>query len=96
MSEPGSPEPTVRRDADAYVLELGGERVGAAFIRVEGTTVTFTHTEVDDAHAGQGLASRLIRAALDDVRSRDETIVPRCPFVAAYVERHPGYADLLA
>jgi predicted GNAT family acetyltransferase len=43
-----------------------------------------------------GLASRLIHDALDDVRARGITIVAQCPFVRAYVERHPEVADLLA
>jgi predicted GNAT family acetyltransferase len=45
---------------------------------------------------GKGVASELVRWALDDVRGRGLRIVPRCPFVAAYLKRHPEYADLVA
>jgi uncharacterized protein len=59
-------------------------------------TVVFTHTEVSPAHEGQGIGGRLVRAALDDVRARGLRIVPRCPFVSAWVAAHPEYQDLVA
>jgi predicted GNAT family acetyltransferase len=43
-----------------------------------------------------GLGSRLVRAALDDVRSQGGRVVPLCPFVRGWIERHPDYADLVA
>ncbi len=58
--------------------------------------LVFTHTEVDDAFAGRGLGSVLVRAALDDARSRGLPVRPDCPFVRAYVARHPDqYLDLV-
>jgi predicted GNAT family acetyltransferase len=58
--------------------------------------LSFVHTEVDDAFAGQGVASVLVRQALDDVRSRGLQIRAVCPFVRRYLERHAEYQDLLA
>lgn len=55
--------------------------------------VDFTHTEVADEYGGQGLASRLIAFALDDARDRGKRIVPHCPFVAAWLKKHPGEFD---
>jgi predicted GNAT family acetyltransferase len=43
-----------------------------------------------------GLGSRLVRAALDDVRGKGLQVVPLCPFVRGWIERHPDYADLVA
>lgn len=57
--------------------------------------IWFTHTEVDPDHEGQGLAGQLVRQALDDVRAQGRLIVPTCPYVRSYVERHPEYADLV-
>jgi predicted GNAT family acetyltransferase len=54
------------------------------------------HTEVDEALEGKGIGSRLAAGALDDIRSRGLTITPVCPFVSAYLKRHPEYADLVA
>lgn len=53
------------------------------------------HTDVDPAFEGRGLGSRLIGGALADIRARGLLFVPLCPFVAAYVRRHPEYADLV-
>lgn len=52
----------------------------------------FTHTEVPPEDEGKGIASRLVRAALDDTRKHGLTIVPACNFVDAFVRRHPEYA----
>ncbi|HEX6248887.1 MAG TPA: GNAT family N-acetyltransferase [Nocardioidaceae bacterium] len=56
----------------------------------------FTHTEVDDAFEGQGVGSSLARGALDDVRERGLAMRAKCPFIRAYAEKHPEYADLQA
>lgn len=53
----------------------------------------FFHTEVDDAYSGQGLAGQLVRAALDETVASGRRIVPVCPYVAAYVKKHPAYAE---
>ena len=79
-----------------YELHDGDTLAGVAAYRLAGDTVTFTHTEVADAYEGQGGGSRLARAALDDSRTRGRRVVPRCPFIAGWIERHPGYADLVA
>ena len=45
---------------------------------------------------GQGVGSRLVKAALDDARAKGLKVAPRCPFASAYMGRHPEYNDLLA
>ena len=60
----------------------------------EGDAVAFMHTEVPEAMAGKGIGSKLVRSALDDARSRGFKVVPRCPFVREYIERHPEYQDI--
>ena len=66
----------------------------AAYVRRPGAIV-FTHTEVPPALEGRGVGSRLARDALDDARRRGLAVIPRCPFVAAYIRRHPEYRDLV-
>jgi uncharacterized protein len=66
----------------------------AAYQRVE-DRVVFTHTVVDDAFEGRGIGSTLVREALDAVRREGLRVEPRCPFVRAFVERHPEYGDLV-
>ena len=57
--------------------------------------IAFTHTEIDDALKGQGLAGRLISFALDDARRRELAVLPFCPFVNSYIQRHAEYVDLV-
>jgi predicted GNAT family acetyltransferase len=58
--------------------------------------LVFRHTEVPEALSGRGVGSRLVRGALEDARRRGLSVVPLCPFVRAYVDRHPEFRDLVA
>jgi uncharacterized protein len=53
------------------------------------------HTEVDEAHEGEGLGGTLVQAALDRARADRLTVLPFCPFVNGWIERHPDYVDLV-
>lgn len=79
-----------------YEAILGSSRVGTAAYERSGDTITFTHTVVDPDAEGQGIGSTLIRYALDDARRQHLAVVPRCEFVAAFIQEHPDYQDLTA
>ena len=70
---------------------------GTALLAYErqGDVLEMTHTEVPDAAEGQGYGASLAEAALDFARREGMQVIPSCPFVAAYIERHRGYADLV-
>ena len=57
-------------------------------------TITFTHTVVPPEAEGHGVGSHLIAGALERARTAGLKVIPQCPFVAAYVERHPDSAEL--
>ena len=82
----------------ALRYELWTDEVLAGWIQYtrSGDVVTLVHTDIDPAFEGRGLGSVLVAGTLDDVRSRGKRIRPLCPFVAAYLRRHPEYADLVA
>jgi len=61
-----------------------------------GTVLTLNHTETPVAARGRGIASRLVEAVLEEARSSGLKVVPRCPFVRAYLAKHPDYRDLVA
>ena len=60
-----------------------------------GNTLIFTHTEVPEALEGQGIGGALAKAGLEYVREHDFTTAPLCPFVKAYIQRHPEYKPLV-
>jgi predicted GNAT family acetyltransferase len=89
-------ELTVSDTGTAYEARTPeGAVAGAAFYERAGAVVVFTHTEVEPAFEGQGVGSRIVRAALDDVREKGQRVRPLCPFVKGWIDKHPDYADLL-
>ncbi|MGE0114308.1 MAG: GNAT family N-acetyltransferase [Steroidobacteraceae bacterium] len=78
-----------------FELEAEGQ---IAFInyRRQGGVVVMNHAEVPAALNGRGIGSALVKEALELVRSRNETVVPVCSFIVAYIRRHPEYQSLLA
>ena len=78
-----------------YEAALDGDQAGIAAYELSGDTIVFTHTVVDEDLEGRGVGSTLIRHALDDARNRHLTVVPECEFVAAFIDDHPEYRDLV-
>ncbi len=72
-----------------YDVHVDAELAGFAEFTVDGDRITFTHTEVFEAHRGGGVAGTLAGQALADAVDRGLTIVPLCPFVRKYLKRHP-------
>ena len=80
-----------------YELWVDGERVGHAKYRLGHGRIAFVHTKVYEPHERLGLGTQLARVALDDARARGLMVMPFCPFIAAYIERHlDEYRDLVA
>lgn len=79
-----------------FEIRVGDQVAGFAEYESRPGQIVFTHTEVADEFEGKGLAGRLVGAALDEVRSRGLGVVPLCPYVAGYIDKHPEYADLVA
>ena len=78
-----------------YEATVDGTYAGAAWYEIDRNVITFTHTVVEPAYEGKGVGSSLARHALDDVRERGLQVMPRCPFIKRWIERHPDYADLV-
>ena len=90
------PETVIDNRAEyEFELDVDGLRAIAAY-QLEGDTIVFTHTLVPRKLEGRGVGSKLIRGALDSARDRGLKVIPQCPFVKAYIERHAEYRDLLA
>jgi predicted GNAT family acetyltransferase len=73
-----------------------GDEVAFVTYRREGNTIAYIHTEVPEALEGHGIAGRLAAHALAHARADGLRVVPLCPYVSAYIKRHPEYQDLVA
>lgn len=82
-------------DRSRFVAQVEGRLAGVAAYELAEGLITFTHTVVEDEVEGQGVGSALARTALDAARERGLAVVPRCSFIAGWIDRHPDYADLV-
>lgn len=60
-----------------------------------GQNIVLSHTEVPETLEGQGIGGRLVKEALETIKSNGQKIIIVCPFVAAYIKRHPEYLELV-
>jgi predicted GNAT family acetyltransferase len=79
-----------------YEARIGNQVVGFAEYRVAPGRLVLFHTEVDPAFEGRGIGGRLAAGTLDDVRARGLKVTVECPFIRAFLGRHPEYRDLAA
>jgi predicted GNAT family acetyltransferase len=103
MSEPSQfpSEPlhlTDAPEASRFEARLGDdpELVAILDYRMMEQVIALLHTEVFPGHEGQGIGSRFARAVFDEARVRELKIIPKCPFIVRWLERHPEQHDLLA
>jgi predicted GNAT family acetyltransferase len=87
----------IRHEPHAQRFVIDGDG-GTALIqyRMLGGTLDLNHTYTPPALRGSGTASRLAEHALRYAREHGYKVVPSCPFVAAFIARHPEYRDLVA
>ncbi|WP_193610591.1 GNAT family N-acetyltransferase [Nocardioides lijunqiniae] len=79
-----------------FEITADGTLAGFAEYELSDGVMDLTHTVVRDEFEGKGIGGTLVKHALDAARDRGLRVVPSCPFVASYIERHPAYADLVA
>jgi uncharacterized protein len=78
-----------------YEILVERQVAGAAVYRRTGSTVAFLHTVIDSEWEGRGLGAILARRALDAAREEGAAVLPFCPFIREYIQRHPDYLDLV-
>lgn len=78
-----------------FEIHVGDKLAGFTEYRPRGDRYAFVHTEIGDEFGGRGLASRLIKDTLDEMRARGIAVLPYCPFVKRYIQRHADYQDLV-
>jgi uncharacterized protein len=82
-------------DRSRFEVRVGGELAGFAEYRRRPDLIAFIHTLIDPRFEGHGLASQLVQTALDEARAEHVAVLPFCPFVRGYIERHHEYLDLV-
>jgi predicted GNAT family acetyltransferase len=78
-----------------YEVAYGGQTAELVY-RIDDGRIVLIHTGVPAALEGHGIAGRLAKFALDDARTRGLRVAPQCPYVRAYLAKHPEYGDLVA
>ena len=88
-------DPEIHDNVPLHRYELAVDGV-TAYVRYrrEAGVVTFIHTKVPKALGGKGVGSRLARHVLEAARADGLHVVPICPFIAAWMKKHPEYDDL--
>lgn len=88
---------TKNTGAGRYEVHVDGELAGWLDYADAGDGVTaLPHTIVEPRFGGRGLAGELVRTALDEIRAQGRRVDPQCPYVKAWIARHPDHADLVA
>jgi predicted GNAT family acetyltransferase len=83
--------------AGRFEAHLGDQLAGVAEYQLAHDLIVFTHTEVEPAFEGRGVGSALAAHALSEVRAAGERrVLPLCPFIREWIQRHPEYLDLVA
>ena len=82
-------------DKHRFEIDLGDGTFAIAEYTLPAGKIMFTHTEVPEAHEGQGIGTVLIEHALASARERGLKVIPICPFFAAYMKKHAEVQDLL-
>lgn len=96
MTSPNPQDIAVEHDPKArqFFIRVNGQRAVLEYRRAP-ATIYFVHTEVPPALRHHGLADVLAHAGLEYARAEHLAVVALCPFVAAYIERHPEYQPLV-
>jgi predicted GNAT family acetyltransferase len=95
QSEAVAPTVTDVADRKRFEIAIGGTVLGFAEYRRRPGFISFIHTEIDPARNGEGLGTLLVKTALDTARAQGLAVLPYCPFVQGFIDRHRDYLDLV-
>ena len=83
------------KEASRWEARLGDQLAVLNYTLMD-QEITLIHTGVPASFEGRGVGAKLVKTALDQARQDNLLVIPRCPFAAAYIKRHPEYLDLVA
>ena len=86
----------VINNSEKHRFELAVDgHIAATYYNISDGVITFIHTEVPAELGGKGIGSKLIKGALDQVQADGLKVIPQCPFVKAFIQKHPDYQELV-
>jgi hypothetical protein len=88
-------EVVFNEEARQFELVVDKHKAKVTYVMLSPTSIIFTHTMVPISLKGQGIASYLAKYVLDYARENNLSVIPQCPFIRSYIERHPEYDDLV-
>jgi len=83
-------------ERERFEARDGDDLAGFVTYQLTGAIIAYTHTEIVPAYEGKGVGSTLARAVLDDARDKGRTVVPICPFIRGWLDKHAEYDDIVA
>lgn len=91
------PEVRDNPEQNRFEIVVDGKVAGIVqYERRDGDVIEMVHTEIGDEYEGQGLGGKLARGALDLVRASGSKVIPSCPFIKGWIEKHEDYQDLVS
>jgi len=81
-------------EARRYELAVDG-KVAVMTYNLNPPQLMITEALVPEALEGLGLAGRLAAAVVADVRARGLVLLPVCPYLAGWLQKHPEHADIV-
>lgn len=85
---------TVSAESGKYSIAVEGKTVGHTAVADRDNQRVFYHTEIDDEFGGRGLATILVREALEATRADGKRVVPVCDMVAGVLKKHSEFDDI--
>ena len=88
----------IRHDEEQqrFVAEVDGAEAVVQYRQPDEHTLDLYRTYTPDALRGRGIAGRIVEAALEHAQAVGLRVVPTCPYVARFIEKHPEYQELVA
>lgn len=85
---------TQNEDKNRFEIQIDDHTAVAEYI-IKGGKLVLTHTEVPEVLEGNGIAGRLAKYAFQYAKDNDLKVMPLCPYMAAYVKRHPEVREVV-
>ncbi len=93
---PANPTVQLNKHRHRFELETDDKLSIVEYQQVDDETMALTHTEVHPDLEGKGVGSALVKGVLEYAERNNQHIVPLCPFVAAYIKRHPEWQRIVS